>query len=193
MSFWQSKTGAPITGNPNDAFTKDFSVIPDGTTAHAGIKEFCLVEKEFNGSKNRFYQITWKILNGDFKDREVTQKIKTFDQKPEIAQRALNMMMLIYKLTNHSPAHDMAPEDRDLKVFVGSQLGIKIAEWQMPKKDGSGIMEGNHVTEVHPITAAFKVETGVKKEVTTAHSQPQYDNSYFEPPKGLELNDDIPW
>ena len=113
MAFWDSKTGQEITGNANDAFQPQFEVIPQNTTAPALIKSFELVSKQINGIEVDFYQIVWKITSGDFKSREVTQKIKAFDEKPEIAQRALNMLKLLYTICGHVPKHGNAPSNEE--------------------------------------------------------------------------------
>ena len=154
MSFWESKTGAPLTGSAEDAFTSSFTIIPDGTTASAMIKAFEI--KQFG--EEAFYQITWKIVSDQFKNQEVRQKLNTFDVKPEKAQRALNMMMLIYKLFDHKPTHNNAPTNDDLKPLTGKVAVIKIQEWALNGK------EGNFVSEVHKLNAEFKPEIGVKLE-----------------------------
>lgn len=162
--FWSSKTGEPISGRPEDAFTQNFDVIPEGTKAKAAIHEFKLVAKEIMGEEKRYYEITWKIIEGPFASRQVSQKIKAMDSKATIAQRGLNMLKLVYRLCNHTPLHGNMPTDRDHAPMVGKHLGIKIGEWSMPKQDGSGFMEGNHVTEVHALQG-FVAEVGIKKEL----------------------------
>ena len=154
MSFWESKTGAPITGDAEVSFAGFFKIIPDGTTARAAIKLF--------ESGPIFYQITWKITDGEFKNREVRQKINVFEMNPDKAQRALNMLMRIYKICGHKPTHSEAPTDADLLPMVGFVCGIKIQEWSMLRPDGT-MAEGNWVAEVHPADAEFIVETGIKQ------------------------------
>ncbi len=95
MNFWTSGSGAPITGAPDKAFLQDFTVIPNNTMALAAIKSFMIAEENataYCASASRYYQIIWKISSVDFKGREVKQKIKPFDGKPEQIDRALNML-----------------------------------------------------------------------------------------------------
>ena len=157
--FWASRTGQPLTGNPEDAYQPQFQIIPDGTMALATIKSFELISKDVRD----YYQVTWKITSADYKGREVMQKIKAFDEKPEITQRALNMLKLIYGLLSHTPKHSGVPTNDDHRPLLGKVLGIKIGEWSMPKKDGPGFMEGNNVTEVHK-PQDFITVVGVKRE-----------------------------
>ena len=177
MAFFESKTGAPLTGNADDAFAGSFSIIPDGTTATAQIKLF--EPKEYDGDK--FYQITWKIVSDAFKGQEVRQKMATFDVKPEKAQRALNMMMSIYKLCGHSPSHNNAPSLDDLKPMLGKVFGIKIQEWALNGK------EGNFVSEVHAADAEFKPAVGVKQERVVVAPKRHTDAEI------LNLDEDLPF
>jgi hypothetical protein len=163
--FWQSGSGKAITGKPEDAFLQDFGVIPEGSCAEALIKSFALVEKEnkFSNKNDRFYEVKWKLCSGDFKGREVSQKIKCFDGKPEQIDRALNMMRLIMQLCDFKPTHNEAPQDLELVPMLNKVLSIKIGEWSMPKNDG-GMIEGNFIREVHA-SGAIQTETGIKAVV----------------------------
>lgn len=165
MSFWTSGTGEMPTGKPEDSFVGDFTVIPEGSQASAMIKSFTLVEKEnrHSGITDKFYQIIWKIMNGDYKSREVTQKIKCFDGKPEQIQRNLNMLKLVMQLCDFKPTHSEAPKDLELLPMYNKIASIKIGEWSMPKNDG-GMMEGNFVREVWR-SGELATETGIKAEV----------------------------
>ncbi len=168
MSFWTSGSGMTITGKPEDAFVGDFTIIPEGTCGDAMIKSFSLVDKEnkHTGKNDKFYQIIWKLMNGDFAKREVTQKIKCFDGKPEQIDRALNMLKLVMQLCDFKPTHADAPQDLELIPMFNKICSIKIGEWSMPKADG-GFMEGNFVREVHA-SGQLAPETGVKTVVTHA-------------------------
>ena len=188
-NFWESRTGQELTGKPEDAYQPQFEIIPDGTLALASIKSFELISKKVNDKDMDFYQIIWKITSNDYKSREVTQKIKAFDEKPEITQRALNMMKLIYNLTGHIPKHSGVPTNEDHKPLLGKILGIKIGEWSMPKKEGSGFLEGNNVTEVHK-PQDFIVAVGTKKAPPKVVSS-SVDSAFSRNPASLE--NDIPW
>lgn len=190
MSFWQSGSGAAITGNPADAFVKDFTVIPEGSIAEAVIKGFVLVDKEnkHTGIQDKYYMITYKLLNGDHKNQEVTQKIKCFNGKPEAIDRNLNMLRLIMQLCEFKPTHNNAPQDIELIMMVNKILCIKIGEWSMPKQDGSGFLEGNFVRECHA-SGAIPTETGVKAVVT---SKPT-DSALQRNMKMPELDNDLPF
>jgi hypothetical protein len=192
--FWNSRTGDPISGSLEDAAIKSFEIIPEGTTAKAQIIDFLLVTKTFDGVENSFYEITWTITEGPFKGRQLNQKIKAMDDKDSIAQRGLNILKRLYTLCNHTPKHGGMPTDADHLPFTGKHLGLKIGQWSMPKRKEPGFMEGNYVTELHPIDANFVVETGIRKELPVAR-EAKLESAFSRNPRAeLEvLDDDVPF
>lgn len=159
MSFWTLSNNEQAKGDEASSHVASFKVIPDGTLAIGKIKEFIL-DKDKQG--NPFYKVVYKLIEGDFKNREVIHKIKCFDSKTTIADRSINMLKRLYDLTGLKPSHDQAPQDGDLLQFKGKDLGIKISEWSMINPDGV-LSEGNFVSEIHA-PAGFVCLTGVKIE-----------------------------
>jgi hypothetical protein len=192
--FWTSPTGHEITGSEKDSHLQDFSVIPDGTQALAAIKSCMVVEAAATQYKpeDKYIEVVYKIVSDEFKNREVTQKIKVFNGKPEQIHRNLNLLKRLMMLCNYKPTHNNEPTNQDLAAMNGKVLGIKIAEWSMPKADGTGVLDGNWVSEVHP-AKDFKCETGVKMEVT--HTNSPLDSAFSRNPKGVgdDLESDIPF
>ncbi len=188
-AFWESRIeGQKITGMLQDILLPDFENIPHNTKALAKIKSFKLVSKNIAGKDVDQYEVVWKISDGPFRNREVIQKIKAFDEKPVTCQRALNMLKLIYTVAKHIPKHSGVPTDMDHMPLIGKEMGIKIGEWSMkrdnPKPDQSLFMTGNNITEIHEIGPNFVPEVGVKREtpkVTTSDVPPKYDDK------------DVPW
>ena len=181
MNFWSSDLGQ-LTGNPEDAFTQSFSVIPDGTKAIAKIVRMYNVEH--NGEKR--IEIDWELVDGEFKGRHVFHKLKVFDENSNKRHKALNMLMLIYKMFKVQPSSTEPPSDDFMKVFIGKHAGIKVQEWE---NDGKC---GNWVSEVHP-SQSFKCETGVKMVVTSTPSA--VESAFSRNPKVQTdvVEDDIPW
>lgn len=198
MSFWESKTGGTITGKAEDAFTPSFTIIPDGTAACASIFNIELIEKNATdyAEATKFYQITWKLTTGDFKGRQVTQKIKCFTGTSESIDRNLNMLRLLMDLCKFKPTHSNAPTEQDLLPMVGKILGIKIREWSIPKRDGSGVLEGNFVSEIYT-PEGFVAETGVKAEVVHTFTPPESaftrDKARRDAAAQDDLDSDIPF
>lgn len=150
MNFWYSEFGE-ITGNNDDAFNRGFGLIPNGTMALAKIDVF--KHESFQSENN--LKIEWILTDGDFKGQRVFHKIKVFDQDPKARHKALNMLMLIYKLFNKIPSGEEPPTPEELKTFTGKIAGIKIMETK-PNDDGKIY---NFVGEVHPANG-FKSMTG---------------------------------
>jgi len=190
-NFWKSGTGAAITGEAKNAFLEDFGVIPEGTTAKASIKEFCVVNKEATqyAEAQKFLQITYKLLDGDYKNRQVTQKIKVFEGKPEQIDRNLNMLKLVMDLCSFKPANSNEPTNDDLVVMVGKIVGVKIKEWSLPKNDGT-MMEGNYVSEVYA-AAETLTDTGVKLEVK--HVRKDVESAFSRNAAAMDLDQDLPF
>lgn len=163
MSFWSLSTGASPDGSESSSHTSSFKVIPDGTLSIGKIKEF-VIDKNKEGQP--FYKCVYKLTDGDFKNREVIHKIKCFDSKATIADRAINMMKRLYDLSGLKPSHSEAPTDSDLAQFKGKDIGIKIAEWNMVNPDGT-FSEGNYVSGIFS-PVGFECSTGVKME-TVGH------------------------
>ena len=176
MAFWTAPSGAQITGAEDKSFVADFSTIPEGTSAVASIKKAEVVSKEATqyAGEQKFIEVTYKIVDGDYKNREVRQKIKCFDGTNDQVERNLNMLMLIMKLCDFKPTHNDEPTASELASLCGKIIGIVIGEWSLPKQDGTGNMEGNFVRECYK-SEGFKCETGVKAEIK--HAAPVSDSA----------------
>ncbi len=154
MSFFDN-----CSGKPEDAFAKPFvDIIPNGTTAIAQITEVKIIQS----MGNECYQIDWKLISGQFEGNFIFQKLHVFDKKTEKALKARNMLKLIMDLFHLNLVHNNPPSEQELKRLIGKSAGLKIAEWQMPRDDGS-IGHGNNVAEVHP-AAGFTTATGSYRE-----------------------------
>lgn len=185
-SFWELSNGQKPTGDASAAHTASFGIIPDGTQAPAIIKDFVLDES----GKLPVFKITWRITDGDFKNRLVFQKIQAFDEKESKKDKAIEMMMRVYKLCDHKPTHANTPTNSDLSPMQGKTLGIKIQEWSMVRSDGT-LSEGNWVSEVHKVDAEFQTVTGVKSVQT---GRPSTVESAFSRNASLPVDDtDIPF
>jgi hypothetical protein len=186
--FWTSDLGE-VTGSTEDAFAKSlkFVHIPSGTTALAKIESF--TNEEERGYK--LLVINWLLIDGDFKDAVVRQKLKVLDPDPEdkdparTRHRGLNMLKLIYNMFHVKPKHSGPPADHDLDVFVGKTAGIKIRETNDQKY--------NYISEVHEANG-FKCETGTGLVVRPKKDPAKYispvDSAFS---RDREFDQDIPF
>ena len=157
MNFLTLSTGGMPDGSAEHAHMQAFTIIPDGTMAAAMIKS--IENKEFPDSAP-FIQVTWKLVNSDFKGNEVRQKLDIFNPDIKKSDRAKQMFMRLCILTG---CEIQRATDDDLLQFKNKIIGIKIQEWQLNGK------EGNWVSELHPAGGDFVAITGTKKEVV--HTQ----------------------
>jgi hypothetical protein len=197
MSFWTSGSGAQITGKPEHSFVFEKEneptvVVPNNSTALAKIVNFTIKEITYNGKTDKFFQVTWNLESGDFKDCIVRQKIKCFDNSLTIVDRALNMLKLIMDLCHFKPEHSDEPTNNDLIKMKNKILGIKIREHSRTKNDGT-IGYSNWISEVHP-AANFITETGVKLEHKAIEvpyqSALSRNNKTLNP---IDVDDDLPF
>lgn len=190
MSFWKTKNGKPVDGSEKNSFASGSgAVIPNGTTAPAIINGFEL--KTFNG--NSYYQVDWKIIDGDFVNRHVWQNIYPFEEDADRQARALNMMMRLFKLAEVKLTHDMAPTNEDLYPMLNKQMGIKIGVWKSKEGDRP---PKNVINEVHKFDAEFVTATGAADIEFTKRPSSTVDG--FAPPPQVSsvdafIDGDIPF
>ena len=189
-NFWLSGTGEMPTGKPEDAFVGDFTVIPEGTQANSVVKSFTLVQKEnkYTNTTDKFYQVIFKLTDGDYKNREVTLKIKCFSGKPEQIQRNLNMMKLILEICDFKPTHSNPPSDMELGFTMNKSVAVKVGEYSIPKENEPGTIDGNFVREVHK-SGSIPTETGVKAEVKARPTESALTRNA----NVVDLNEDLPF
>jgi hypothetical protein len=192
MSFWNLSDNTTAKGDAESSHVKPMSVIPDGTTAPAQIKEFFLAEPNHSYGKP-CYEVHFKIAQGDFKNREVRLKIKCFDDKPTISDRGINMLKRIYDLCGHKPTHSEQPNNSDLAPMIGKIIGIKIAEFVGVNQKTGEPMNGNYVSEIHKADKDFETMTGVKLEVTVSAVESAFSRNPRQSKPDNDLGEDVPF
>lgn len=146
MSFWQTRTGNKIDGSDANSFSSNFKSLPDNTVATAMVKSVLL--NEYNGEK--YYQLIWKLIDGEFESAEVKQRITPYDVDDNKAQRSLNMLMRLFKLSEVKLTHSEEPQDEDLAPMKNKIMCIKI---------GNGIIQGEERTWVREVHKKGELET----------------------------------
>ncbi len=183
-NFWISELG-PLSGDSSDAFAKTFRQVPDNTMALAKIKS--MKNEAFGDSK--YLNVSWMLTDGEFKGQTIFQKLHVFDADPKRRHKALNMLMLMYKLFDLKPASNDAPTDQELKAFENKFAGIRVQE-TAPNEKGKVY---NWVSEVHP-AQGFVCETGHTTVVTHTVNSALSRNSNSRVDGGMPgIDDDIPF
>ena len=145
MNFWTLTDGSSPSGSDSASFASNFGHVPEGTQANAVITNF--VPSDFGGEK--LYQVTWRLLDGDFANTMIKQSINPFSADEKKANRSKNMFMRLYNLAELKPTHANAPTEQDLLPFIGKKCSIKA---------GNGIIEGKEKTWIREIHAVDKLE-----------------------------------
>ncbi len=178
MSFWKLTDGSSPSGSDSASFASNFGHVPEGTQANAVITNF--VPSDFGGEK--LYQVTWRLLDGDFANTMIKQSINPFSADEKKANRSKNMFMRLYNLAELKPTHANAPTEQDLLPFIGKKCSVKA---------GNSIIEGKEKTWIREIHAADKLE------VKTGHTvvATGFPDSALSrnPRQEIGLTDDVPF
>lgn len=134
--FFQGIT-APVDGS----FDMNIQSIPDGTIAKSLIEEAkweCFTNPE-TGVEQTFIKLTWSIVDGEFANRKVFQKMHVQDQDQSKAQRALQMFAAIdANAGGKIMATGTMPDDMMLSMSLQNvPMMITISEWSMNGKSGN--------------------------------------------------------
>ena len=179
-NFWEteepiSTTGEFETGGGN------FEPIPAGTQLIAAIKDAMIDNTEHDGD---FIKLQWGVLDGEYKNRVVFQKIHVFSDDAKKAEKAKRMLAAID--ANCGGALMKArvePTGESLRAsLLAKPMYITVMVWEM--EGDKGFMSGNWVNAVAPMrkgtTTAPAPATKPKQRAST-------------PPPAEEFDDDIPF
>lgn len=151
MSFFDF--GNEQNGN-FEAASNDFAPIPKGTVVKVIAEEAAWKQFEPNPE---FIEIKWTITEGEYKNRKIFQKIKTQENDPEKAKKAMLMLGAIDhncggKLRNCTAK----PTDQELtNALTFKPMFLKLDVWSLKTETGE-TKTGNHVVAVSSTSPAGK-------------------------------------
>ncbi|MDU7405678.1 MAG: hypothetical protein E7L15_17700 [Citrobacter portucalensis] len=90
-NFWNLSDGKTAESKSDFEFGGGFELIPDGTRVLAAVEE--CKDDEWEGE--RFFSLKWRILDGEYKNRIIFQKLKVFSQKEKQRDNAITMLAAI--------------------------------------------------------------------------------------------------
>ena len=178
-NFWEteepiSTTGEFETGGGN------FEPIPAGTQLIAAIKEAMIDHTERDGD---FFKLQWGVLDGEYKNRVVFQKLHVFSDDAKKAEKAKRMLAAIDANCGGAlmKARVEPTEESLCASLLAKPMYITVMVWETQDKDGKDI-SGNWVNAVAPMrkgtTTAPAPATKPKQRAAT-------------PPPADDLDDDI--
>ena len=157
MSFWNLSDNTQIT-NEEKAGTfesggGDFEPIPAGTQLKACIDDAAW--DDYEGSY--FINLTWSVLEGEFENRKVFQKVRVRDNDPKKRDKALRMLAAIDANAGGKLMESGAePDDNALQSsLVNKPMIIKVGVWEMNDR------KGNWVQKVAPISSTLDLDEGM--------------------------------
>lgn len=177
-NFWEteepiSTTGEFETGGGN------FEPIPAGTQLIAAIKDAMIDNTERDGD---FIKLQWGVLDGEYKNRVVFQKIHVFSDDAKKAEKAKRMLAAID--ANCGGALMKArvePTGESIRAaLLAKPMYITVMVWEM--EGDKGLMSGNWVNSVAPMRKGTPAATTAKPKQRAAT-----------PPPAEEFEDDIPF
>ena len=143
-NVWQDSYGTAIGVSSARAFPN--MIIPDGTIVPATISQANAIEEYPIPPEYQFY---WHILDGDYKGREVRQKIQYRDKNPKRADKDKAVLVFLYDLFKRTLPIDHFPTDHEIKWLQGWVATIEIGAYEIPDKENPlKISRGNIIRSV---------------------------------------------
>jgi hypothetical protein len=140
MSFWQKSTGETL--NSQTAKTEyqsgtDLAPIPKGTLLKAMPTE--AKWSEYEGQ--RFINIRWDVIDGEYKKRIVFQKLRVGDSDSAKRDRAIDMLAAIDMNATGGKLMGLGREPSDIDLMsnlCNKPMIIRVQIWETEDKTKSG-------------------------------------------------------
>lgn len=171
QDFWGQFEGS-VDGSAEAANVEQtgFDSINGGTFAPAMATEIKLTDNQaaidaaITGgwtapALEKFYNVKWKIIGGDYKDRIVFQKIRPFGQDRKKATRQANVLRRLMLLTGCQIGAG-APTEVELAAALNKPLFIGIALWENKNERTGEWSNGNWISHINPAEAGMEPVTG---------------------------------
>jgi len=154
MSFFTTSEGENLNASN---VTTDYEVstamepIPDGTILKAVPTEVKWAEYE----GDRYINVRWDVIDGEFKSRVVFHKIRVCSVKPTQKDKALRMLAAI-DANAGGKLMQLAgePTDMDLAYICNNPMEIRVRIWSMEDENGGPDRTGNWVEAVSSLGSA---------------------------------------
>lgn len=143
----------------------DFEPIPNNTQLKVIIEE----SKWDEYDNEQYISLKWAVIDGEFANRKIFQKLKVNDKDPKKADKAKTMLAAIdANAGGHLMKAGVLPTDMSLSLnLCNKPMAIVVAIWSM-EKDGE-TKKGNWVKAVSPLGAQ------TAKPVASKPTTPDFD------------------
>ena len=178
-NFWETEEPISTTGE-FESGGGNFEPIPAGTQLIAAIKDAVIENTDRDGD---FIKLQWGVLDGEYKNRVVFQKIHVFSDDAKKAEKATRMLAAID--ANCGGALIKArvePTGESIRAaLLAKPMYITVMVWEM--EGDKGFMSGNWINAVAPM----------RKGTTTAPAPATKPKQRAAPPPAEDFDDDIPF
>jgi hypothetical protein len=164
MSFWNTSENEKITETKEfETGGGDIEVIPAKTEVKAAIDE--IKWDEYDGV--RFIKARWSVVDGEYKNRKVFQKIRVNESDSKKADKAKRMLAAI--ATNAGGGLlklEKEPTDGELQQhLLHKPMVLLLQVWTIPASDTDDGVEkkGNWVSKVAPVSGSVSSSGGSDK------------------------------
>lgn len=173
MGFWNLSDGKAVESKSEFELGGGFEVIPDGSRVLAAVEE-C---KDDQWEGERFFNLKWRILEGEYKNRIIFQKLKVFSTKEKQRDNAITMLAAI---DANAGGKLMASGKEPTNFAIASALAnrpmiLLLRVWESEDKQKTG----NYVAGVF------------SRQHTKAAPAPKKSAPSNEPP--MDFSDDVPF
>lgn len=173
MGFWNLSDGKAVESKSEFELGGGFEVIPDGSRVLAAVEE-C---KDDQWEGERFFNLKWRILEGEYKNRIIFQKLKVFSSKEKQRDNAITMLAAI---DANAGGKLMASGKEPTDLAIASALAnrpmiLLLRVWESEDKQKTG----NYVAGVF------------SRQQTKAAPAPKQSSPSSEPP--MDFDSDVPF
>lgn len=150
MNFFQLSTGeqAGNTGEFNLG-GGDFEPIPNDTQ----VKAYCEESKWDEYQGDRYINLKWEIIEGEFKGRKIFQKLKVADQDSKKRDKAISMLAAIDTNSGGGLMRiGREPNDMELQQnLCNKPMALLLKVWSIKDEATGETKKGNWVGAVAPL------------------------------------------
>ena len=199
MSFWQKSTGETL--NSQTAKTEyqsgtDLAPIPKGTLLKAMPTE--AKWSEYEGQ--RFINIRWDVIDGEYKKRIVFQKLHVCDSDSAKRDRAIDMLAAIDMNATGGKLMALGREPSDIDLMsnlCNKPMIIRVQVWTQEKKvivngkEETDVKQGNWIDSV---SSAKKSKPEIAKMVQQASAPAPAQQAAAAPTEpAVDYDEDVPF
>lgn len=150
MSFFNLSDNSTLDTSGSFSSQEEIKPIPAKTKVKAAIEE--VKWDEYEGDE--YINITWSVLDGEYKNRKIFQKVRVKDNDPKKRDKAIRMLVAIDSNAKGGlVALGREPMEHELQsALMHKPMCIMLQVWKIDDK------EGNWVSAVSPASGYVATE-----------------------------------